>query len=449
MKKVWIVAALCAASLNFGAAQVAAANCIDSGPATVCQLGDIGPGGGTVFYDAGSLQWWGRYLEFNKKPYPVSSWAQKEVVLASIYTEGAFGLSKAQQQLRSKGIGMGKWNTAAIIAQSSGASAATVASAANLNHLGGWTDWYLPSKDELNALYDWKSLNKYVGFEAPQWSSSEAGDGFAWYQIFRDGTQFTDANGIIPKLQSNKQFAKTPLHVGSDFAPEQFVATAIRAFPAGTGNPPPFFASPAAATPNANCKPGGSCKVGDIGPGGGIIFYDAGVDSFWGRYLEIAPAECEGSKLPFKIGVNKPYATTMGGQSAAELRIIAKQVGMGKINTRVLTLAFGAGSYAAKFAEDSVCNGKDDWFLPSKDELDVAYNNLAQNRPKFTDSNPGQLTPLGGFDKGYYWTSTDYNGTTAWTQYFMDGQQFDRVQTLTGNKKPVRPFKVRPIRAFG
>ena len=32
----------------------------------------------------------------------------------------------------------------------------------------------------------------------------------------------------------------------------------------------------------------------------------------------------------------------------------------------------------------------------------------------------------------------------------MDGQQFDRLQTLSGNNKPpANPFRVRPIRAFG
>ena len=30
----------------------------------------------------------------------------------------------------------------------------------------------------------------------------------------------------------------------------------------------------------------------------------------------------------------------------------------------------------------------------------------------------------------------------------MDGQQFDRVQTLDGNAKPPTPFRVRPVRAF-
>jgi len=447
MKRILIIIVLCATSLAFGPSTASAASCVDTGPTTVCRLGDTGPGGGIIFYDAGSLQWWGRYLEYSpdKRGF-LGSWTNEQMKIASIYADGANGLSKAQQQLRSKGIGMGKMNTAAIIAQQNGASAAKSAS----DYQGGnRTDWYLPSKDELNALYDWSALNGKAAGTAPQWSSSEAGDGFAWYQLFADGTQFTDANGIIRGLKSNKAMLKTPMHVGSDFAPEQLLATAIRAFPASTGTPPPPFAAPLAPTVNTDCKPGGLCKLGDVGPGGGIIFHDAGVDDWWGRYLEVAPASCEGSNLPFKVGAEKPYATTMGGQTAAELRVLAKRVGMGKVNTRILTVAFGRGSYAAKFAEDSVCGGKDDWFLPSKDELDLVYNNIAQNRPLIKDSSVGQPTPLGGFDKGYYWTSTDYNGGTAWTQYFNDGQQFDRVQTLTGNKKPVRPFKVRPIRAFG
>jgi hypothetical protein len=116
---------------------------------------------------------------------------------------------------------------------------------------------------------------------------------------------------------------------------------------------------------------------------------------------------------------------------------------MGRLNTQEIVAAFGANSYAAKFADDLVCGGKDDWFLPAKDELDIAFNRLAQNRVGGND------TPVGGFNKGYYWTSTDYNNTTAWTQYFMDGQQFDRVQTLDGNKTPPTPFRVRAVRAFG
>jgi hypothetical protein len=200
-------------------------------------------------------------------------------------------------------------------------------------------------------------------------------------------------------------------------------------------------------TTNDKCSNGGSatvCNVGDIGPGGGIVFYDAGKEEYWGRYLEMAPQSCEGVRYPWRpAGNDKTVYTPQGDQTAAELRLLAKGMGMGKVNTRIITMALGAGKYAAKYAEDLVCNGRDDWFLPSKDELDTAYNRLAQNRVGSKD------TPIGGFNKGYYWTSTDYNNATAWSQYFMDGQQFDRVQTMDGNKTPPTPFRVRAIRAFG
>lgn len=54
--------------------------------------------------------------------------------------------------------------------------------------LGGYSDWYLPSKDELNKLY----LNRIAigGFATSgTWSSSEFDDTNAWFQSFGNGFQ--------------------------------------------------------------------------------------------------------------------------------------------------------------------------------------------------------------------------------------------------------------------
>ena len=439
LQQLALSAVLFGSMLVMAPASVNAATCTQNG--TNCVVGSVGPMGGIVFYDAGSMQWWGRYLEVMAKPVAANApWG----LVNSIYTDGEGGLSIAQQRARAKQIGMGSFNTQKIVANSG--TTETVASAI-WNGTGGV--WHLPSKNELDTLYNSWKINGLKGNwgAAPAWTSTEASDGFAWYQLFQDGTQFTDANGIIPGKTSNKTDPKSPVHVGSGFKSMKFQALAIRAFPPSTGVIPMSVAVPFAPLPNAACSAGGSttvCKVGDIGPGGGIVFYDAGSDQPWGRYLEVAPVACEAQKIPWRIGKKMVYMA-MNGQSAANLRLLAKRVGMGEINTGILTQTFGAnGPYAAKFAEDLVCGGRDDWFLPSKDELDLVYNNIAQNRVG------GQDTPLGSFNKGYYWTSTDYNNATAWTQYFMDGQQFDRVQTLFGNlKPPANPFRVRPIRAFG
>jgi len=414
-----------------GPTPASAATCTADG--VNCKVGDVGPGGGIVFYDAGSTQWWGRFLEAKTTSVPANGiWGTSS------------GIGTQAQRIATKQLGMGRGNSVSMAFDSN----SVYTRQANSAFRGGF---FLPSKDELDALYNYWKISgdtRLQYHDAPMWSSTEASAKFAWYQLFQDGTQFTDANGIIPKLAGNKDFLKSPVHVGSDFKATPFEVIGVSAFPITVESWPSSLNAVASATANPSCSAGGAntvCKVGDIGPGGGIVFYDAGKDEYWGRYLEIAPKACEGVKLPWRpVGNAKTVYQDSNGQTAAQLRVLAKGVGMGKVNTRIITLALGTGAYAAKYAEDLACSGVDDWFLPSKDELDLAYNRLAQNRVG------GQDSPVGGFNKGYYWTSTDYNNTTAWTEYFMDGQQFDRVQTLSGNNKPpANPFRVRPIRAFG
>jgi len=49
---------------------------------------------------------------------------------------------------------------------------------------GGYSDWYLPSKDELNKLYMLHSAGVGGFAGADYWSSSEAGGSLAWMQKF-------------------------------------------------------------------------------------------------------------------------------------------------------------------------------------------------------------------------------------------------------------------------
>jgi hypothetical protein len=86
---------------------------------------------------------------------------------------------------------MGAANTNAIIARMNAGSVATNAYAAGLARAytgGGKTDWFLPSKDELNQLY----LQRTVvgGFAAGiYWSSSQYDADDAGYQFFVSGLQ--------------------------------------------------------------------------------------------------------------------------------------------------------------------------------------------------------------------------------------------------------------------
>jgi hypothetical protein len=84
-------------------------------------------------------------------------------------------------------LGTGKANTEAIVAkQGPGSYAAKLC--ADLE-IGGYGDWYLPSKDELDRIYDNK---RAIGGIAEQryWTSSEADVNNAWPQNFANGYQY-------------------------------------------------------------------------------------------------------------------------------------------------------------------------------------------------------------------------------------------------------------------
>jgi len=166
-------------------------------------------------------------------------------------------------------------------------------------------------------------------------------------------------------------------------------------------------------------------KIGDIGPAGGIIFYDRGPDSnadgktdSW-RYLEAAPAETE---FTAEWG---SYNTNISGTGPT--------IGSGKGNTQIIVerlRVLGESKCAAQLCVKLSYKGFTDWFLPSKDELDLMYKNLKQKN-------------LGKFGTEIsYWSSSQANGECAWYQSFANGKQYNY-----GNYK-YNAFLIRAIRAF-
>jgi len=74
---------------------------------------------------------------------------------------------------------------------------------------GGYFDWRLPFKEELNLL--WGQLNSVGGFSAGEyWSATEYREGYAWYQHFNSGSQ-----GAAPKAHGtgikNASFRVRPI----------------------------------------------------------------------------------------------------------------------------------------------------------------------------------------------------------------------------------------------
>ena len=85
-------------------------------------------------------------------------------------------------------IGKGRANTRKIIA-SQGKTGSYAALACARSNRSGYTDWFLPSKDELNELYKRRFLVGGLAYDW-YWSSSEDDSQYAWLQYFLDGLHF-------------------------------------------------------------------------------------------------------------------------------------------------------------------------------------------------------------------------------------------------------------------
>jgi hypothetical protein len=140
------------------------------------RIGDTGPAGGVIFY-------------VNPQ---AGEWKYLEAAPASTEWSGIrWGAYRVDAGGKGAGIGEGKSNTQAILRAMNeiGVSVPAVQYCVNLNH-GGFRDWFLPSKAELNLMYSNLKLNGLGGFKNEwYWSSTEANNEQAWYQAFSDGSQ--------------------------------------------------------------------------------------------------------------------------------------------------------------------------------------------------------------------------------------------------------------------
>jgi|GEM_PF-2476637 len=166
-------------------------------------------------------------------------------------------------------------------------------------------------------------------------------------------------------------------------------------------------------------------KVGDTGPGGGVVFIDASTaGNSTGECFEAAPATWA---LSWGCG------TTM-------LVTEDLTIGMGKENTAAIVAGCAAGEdqttmFAAKFADQLRAGGKDDWFLPSQDELAELY----AQRKLFADCGEAQC-------------ADDLAASTYWSSSHGGANEAVSINFVAGNEPLNEPQKtirfVRPVRSF-
>ena len=200
---------------------------------------------------------------------------------------------------------------------------------------------------------------------------------------------------------------------------------------------------------DASCAAGGPCVVGDVGPGGGLVFLISG-----GLRYEMAPKTWSGgssdssqiwttsaafcyasgsSTANADCQTNNLYPGTSGAQAASTTA--SEAVGMGSANTAAIKARMTAGSvtssaYAAGMASAYTGGGLTDWFLPSQDELNAMYTYSLVG---------GFNSATYGFARDGYWSSTQRTTYTVCYQPF-DGGYHANYKDSTRRVRPVRAF---------
>jgi hypothetical protein len=134
--------------------------------------------------------------------------------------------------------------------------------------------------------------------------------------------------------------------------------------------------------------------VGDIGPAGGVIFYENPRYQTDGwRYLEAAP-----------------FDQSAGARWGCFRRAIAgargTAIGTGKQNTADILAACDDAATAAALCATLTVNGIGGWFLPSRDELAAMYRGLRAG-------GLADVRDTGIADNVTYWTSSQQTADMA------------------------------------
>lgn len=162
-------------------------------------------------------------------------------------------------------------------------------------------------------------------------------------------------------------------------------------------------------------------KIGDFAQGG-IIFW---VDET-GEHGLVADTADISTGIQWYNGTNK--VTNARGDG----------VGSGEMNTMLIvsqqTVDNTVGSFAALLCANLRRGPYGDWYLPSKEELNLMYQNKAAINATAL-ANGGNA-----FAASFYWSSSEFNGNNAWFQDFFNGNQLNFGKSLN--------FRVRAIRAF-
>lgn len=153
--------------------------------------------------------------------------------------------------------------------------------------------------------------------------------------------------------------------------------------------------------------PEGPLEIGDFYQGGVIVYLD-------GEGGGIVAAQ-EDQSIGTSWGCE---GTNIAGTSLI--------VGAGLNNTEAIIVGCPTVGIAAEICYNLDLNGYQDWYLPSKEEMELVYESKDQ---------------VGGFGTGTYWVSTQATSNTAWIISITTGN-------ASSNFKSTGTYRVRAVRSF-
>ena len=331
--------------------------------------------------------------------------------------------------------------------------------------LNGYSDWYLPSRDELNQLY----LNKTAigGFASTNYlSSSEVSNNFVWVEHFLNGYEASNGgkqvayyaravrsfsvlntigvttNIVSAVMQTTATCGGSVVSQGGSPVIARGVCWSTNPNPTvslitktidgtGTGN---YTSNISGLNPGTtyHVRAYATSSVGTV-YGNDLIFTTAalaiGANYGGGKVAYLLQAGDSGYVQNEQHGLiaapSDQGFSPWGCYGTSILGATGIALGTGSSNTAAIVASCSSSGIAAQICSDLVLNGYNDWYLPSKDELLKLYQVRAS---------------IGGFAYNYYWSSTQSDSYNSWELNFMDGLFYTYYKIGAPLVRAVRSF---------
>lgn len=271
------------------------------------------------------------------------------------------------------------------------------------------------------------------------------------------GSSVLDLTFLANETLVNTTFSIAPSNSNNTY---QFGGSTIGNFRANTILTPFEGAGLASLAVSIYKVPLATYSVGQVGPGGGIVFYVSSTGFTCGatltetcNYLEAAPTTGSTSWSDRDFSAGGIVGYKWSGDTANSTPGTTLVIGAGYKNTLAMITQSNTTGKAGTAARDyRGPNNLSDWYLPSKDELNQMCK-WARGVPWVSDATVctgGTLntgTGAAGFYDNYYWSSSQSGNSRAWYQFFVDPYNSATSGRQVGELKTTPAF-VRPIRAF-